>query len=346
GWNRYHRYHPVPSVLRANPGHTQESVTGVRAGCVAASKLFIAGMRRFSRCGMLQYVDDLFQFIRPQQSIDEVKNQLAVHLCDSGVEYFGPKTKVIGGVGGEREPFFALGAIATPEPRDIVQTDRLFERKLRPTIDIMLKLTSLKVPLQVKLFMLRILELRCRFVVESTIVAQCGNWSQTCDKVIREVLSEIFELHHMPEAHRTLISLPVGKGGLGCAQMEARFAWAQNRSKAAYMEALKSFWLTPQGMGMDCPEALTLPVPPVDTTLLLMSADDAVQKFFELVPQHRIVSCMIKQRYCPQRHLLLEVPAAPFVISDSACRALVWARLAYLPAPGVSATHRRQPLRY
>ncbi|TNC94318.1 MAG: hypothetical protein FD121_1614, partial [Gallionellaceae bacterium] len=310
---------------------TVESTTGVRAGCVSASKLFTIGMQRFSRCGMFQYVDDLFQFIHPQRTFDAEKAELVTLLQPTGVDFFGPKTRQIGGAGGDLQPFVALGAVATANVRDMDAINGLFERKLRPTLNTIAKLATVKLPVQVKLFMLRALELRCRFVIESTIVAQCRMWSQTCDKVIRDVLAEIFELHHMPEAHRALISLPVGKGGLGCAQLDVRFEWAQNRSRAAYMEALKFWWLSSRGFGTNCPDALALPVLPVDMTMLVMSADDAVQKVHENMPHHRIVSCMVKQRYCPQRHLLLEVPAAPFVISDNACRSLVWSRLAYLP---------------
>lgn len=330
-WNRsYARATPIllfkPSGKKA---FEINAITGVLAGCVSASKLFQAALtRKCSIPQMISYVDDVHFVIPRAMNVESAMQILHDALDKTGVNFFGQKTKIIV-PGRDIAAFESLGAVIKVA-NDKTAVNAIFKKKLEPTYERIRKLVALKVPLQVKLFMLRTLELRCRYSVEASIIPEGRDFAETSDVTIVTAIGELFDLFEVPQVHRALITLPMGEGGLGLCQNQARIDWARSKNYLDFAAMWKTApqWMRDQDglMQIDPPNGNLEP----KADIAIAKHVYALYDIDDSLPAQMVLSCAC-QHYCPQRHLLLEVPAAPFRLSDDAMRALVWTKLAYIP---------------
>lgn len=335
-WNRsYGRTTPIllfkPSGKKA---FEISAVTGVLAGCVSAAKLFEKAIVHCFKltAHMVSYVDDIHYILPKGDRVEAAYESLQRLLEPTGINFFGHKTKVV--TPSPTTPaFLSLGAVINPG-KDTNSVMELFRAKLKPTLDRMEKLVAIDIPLQVKLFLLRNLELRCRYILEASRIVEAQEWAEICDRRIIATISTLFELDGAPRAHQALITLPIGEGGLGLAQLSARRQWAQQKTYVAFVTAWKDGpeWIRDPRAGVPLIDPPILPSGKVDDAIAqyLINKLNGENESTNDITDNLILSCW-RQQYRPQRHLLCEVPADPFRLSDDATRALVWTKLAYLP---------------
>ena len=330
-WNQC--YGAVTSIAVYNPDGTVfgmiDSTTGVRAGCVSASKLFQIAMKRAMLPSMLQIVDDIHYFLPENESWERAEQLLRDTLAYTAVDFFGPKTKFIG-PGHHESSFETLGVVIPYNGAESI--DALVKKKYQPVKTMIKKIVEIDdVSLQVKLFLLRATELKLRYMFEASLCPAMNQWSETIDNDVFEAISSLFSLKEMPTTRHALISTPVGHGGIGLAQFALRQPWNQCRLTQRVLAMIQR----PEHRYFAfCEPSVQGKLRDFPPHLLEVKADEHIVRAIREHPyfqQDKFVYATISQHHPPQRHLLLEIPAEPFKIKDNAMKALIWTRLCHLP---------------
>jgi hypothetical protein len=324
-WNLFYAEQSKIAVFAQGAGAIRNVrlTTGVKAGCVSASKLFNKLMTTFiAGKAVLSIVDDVYVVLRPgAYDIDQLKQCVAAESAFTGVDFLGRKTLLITK---ETPPLVLLGAVIAPDPR--MPLDSVFDSKHKPVEHILAKLVDLRVPLQVKFHIVRVLFLRMKYLYRATHLPQAQPFAEMFDAMFCSFFRSIFDLREMPRLHDALIQLPVEQGGLGFANLQHMWElyWNKQVSEvSSFQPLLRGF------AGIDAVELPSF----IDGTLPCESESTVVvQQIKKKFDDEPFVRSVLNLKTTRQSHLLNAVPAESMALQDDVFRALLYTKLQYAPS--------------
>jgi hypothetical protein len=289
--------------------------TGTKAGCVSGSKLFNAALSPVDDTFVFRIVDDIHVIFDPKHATaEDMKQEMRRRLEFTGINFFGPKTAVIDQ---SSPPLKILGAVIAPIPS--LPLEHVFEKIQRPVFDLMEKIVTLKVPLQVRFNLLRTAQLRLKFVYRVTHLQQARKFAEAADETITSIFLRSFDLTGIPRANLALIHPSVEQGGLGMANLRMLWPLFWNKRVTEMNTVLRALNYDILSFDNEGPnanigeaEAISLQIP-------------------NFYPNNIIWESVRIMKKTRQAHLLNVVPRDAMVLPDEVFQALLYSKLQYLP---------------
>jgi ribonuclease HI len=284
-------------------------VNGVKAGCVSGSKLFIAGMGCVTKMdGVLSIVDDLYFVKNTGVTRQEMEAQVRRVTAQTGVDFFGSKTKWITP---DCPPQHILGGVVVPDTK--LPFDHVITQKFQEVWKLVLKISSTKLPLQVKFVLFKTALMRFKFIFRATPVQGIVEGADIVDEGVVRTFKNIFGVENLPEDRSALISIPMGRGGLGvpCFRAIAKLYWNK--------------------MIVDGGHTRDLEAPRYDGYDVEMSEEDATMFALKEQCKRPYVNAALVMKCAKTPQLLACTPRDVYKLSDDSFMALIYSRLFYIP---------------